>query len=208
MAKKAKPKLPKHAPKKTGKRGVGPKPLDEKEDFDTPTTKPQGELLVPVEEQRTPAIQHGKMGVHFVRFVPDRSKDHNRVVFLDFSLELEDAHKGRLPKEIEDAWDDLKRGSVKRIDPDGIGSQNLSLFLVPDGKVDLEVVAAVSKASISRVTAKGKGKTRKTTRLQIRFLTSYTDDVQRFCVNAYDETIWTTFEASQRSFGDEEEAAD
>ena len=39
-------KLPKHPPKKTGKRGV--KPLDTETDFNEPTTKPvQGELLNP-----------------------------------------------------------------------------------------------------------------------------------------------------------------
>ena len=199
-------KLPKHPPKKTGKRGV--KPLDTEADFNEPTTKPvQGELLNPPAKQPTPAIQHGKMAAHFVKFVPDRTKNRDRVVFLDFSLELEDAHSGKLPREVEDAWKDLKNGSIKRIDPNGIGSQNLSISIVPDGSVDLEVVAAVPKASISRITSKGKGKERKVTRLQMRFLTSFTKDVERFCSNAYDETIFFTMEESQRSFGDEEEEA-
>jgi hypothetical protein len=194
--------------KKTGKRG--PRPLNPQTDFDNPTTvaPTPGEPLFPVAEQRSPAIQHGKMAAHFVKYVPDRTKNRDRIVFLDFSLELEDAHAGRLPREIEDAWKDLKNGSIKRIDPNGIGSQNLAISLVPDGQVDLQIVAAVPKASISRITAKGKGKERKITRLQMRFLTSFTKDVEEFCANAYDETTWLTIEESQRSFGDEEEAAD
>lgn len=188
MTKKEKHALPKSAPKKR-------KPK-------------QQELLQPPPAETLPStIQNGKMAAHFVRYVPDRSKDRNRVVFLDFSLELEEAHKGRLPKAVEDGWNDLKRGSVKRIDPDGIGSQNLCLSLVPDGKVDLEVVAAVPKASISRITAKGKGKDRKVTRLQLRFLTSFTADVEHFCGQAFDETVWLDVEESQRSFGEEDEAA-
>ena len=194
------------SPKRTGRRG--PRPLDPKDDFQTPVKNEAapGEPLFPNQpEQRSPAIQHGKMAAHFVKYVPDRTKNRDRIVFLDFSLELEDAHSGKLPREIEDAWKDLKNGSIKRIDPNGIGSQNLSISLVPDGKVDLEVVAAVPKASISRITAKGKGKERKITRLQVRFLTSFTKDVEVFCSNAYDETTWLQIEESQRSFEDDEE---
>lgn len=197
--------LPKRAPKKTGKRGI--RPLDPVQDFDVSTKKQpeQAELLKLPANEPVAAIQHGKMAVHFVRFIPDRSKDRNRVVSLDFSLELEDVHVGRLPREVEDAWKDLKKGSIKRIDADGVGSQNLSVSLVPDEKADLEVVAAVTKASVSRITQKGKGKDRKITRLQLRFLTDFSKDVAHFCENAFDETVWVTIEESQRSFGEEEE---
>src|SRR5882724_9292937 len=105
--------LPKHAPKKTGRRGI--KPLDAVEDFETPVKKePAQQELLGVPETERVSVEHGKMAVHFVRFTPDRSKDRNRVVYLDLSLELEDAHEGRLPREVQDAWKDLKRGSVKR----------------------------------------------------------------------------------------------
>ncbi len=170
-----------------------------------PKDEPQGKLLDTPEPPRIPAIQNGRIAVHFVRFVADRSKDRNRVVFLDFSMELEDAHAGHLPREIEDAWKYLKRGSVKSINPDGIGSQNLAVSLAPEGAPDLSVVAAVPKATVSRIVKKGEGKERRITRLQIRFLTSYTKDVEHLCANAYDETVWLKIKASQRSFGEEEE---
>lgn len=199
-------KLPKHPPKRTGKRGI--QPLDADKDFHEPVRKEpakgQQELLN-VAAQPTPSVQHNKMAAHFVRFVPDRSKDRNRVVYLDFSLELEDVHMGKLPREVEDAWKDLKRGSIKRVDPEGMGSQNLAISIVPDSKADLEVVAAVSKASISRVTQKGKGKERKVTRLQIRFLTALTDDVAHLCETAFDETVWLQMEESQLSFTEDQE---
>ena len=188
--------LPKRAPKRTGKSGI--KPLDVDKDFSEPVKKEphQAELL---QLPKVPAISNGKMALHFVRYVPDRSKDHNRVVNLDFSLELEDEHAKKLPKEILDAWKDLKSGNFKRVDPDGIGPQNLELSLVPDSKADLDVVAAVTKATVSRITQKGKGKSRKITRLQMRFLTSFTDDVDHFCSQAFDETVWAVIEESQQS---------
>lgn len=196
------------APKKTGKRG--PMPLDPVKDFEEPVRKesegqePEQKELLAIPKPPEPTIQHGKMGVYFIKFVPDRSKDGKRTVYLDISLELEDGHAGRIPREVEDQWRHLKRGNVKRVDVDGIGSQNLKAFIVPDGQVDLEVVAAVSKATISRVTEKGKGKERKVTRLEIRFLTNFTKDVEQFCANNYDETIWITMKDSQRSFDDSE----
>lgn len=199
--------LPAKAPKKTGKRGI--KPLDVDKDFHEAVKKePQQAELLKVPAEKIPAISNGKMALHFVRFVPDRSKDRNRVVNLDFSLELEDEHAKKLPREILDAWKDLKSGNFKRVDPDGIGPQNLSLSLVPDAKADLDVVAAVTRATVSRITQKGKGKSRKITRLQMRFLTSFTDDVEHFCANAFDETVWGIIEESQQELnlnGDEEE---
>ncbi len=193
----------KRAPKRTGKAGI--KPLDADEDFERPSKKEpeQQELLtIPV----APSIQNGKMAVHFTKFATDKSKNQNRIVYMDFSLELDDAHKGQLPKEVEDAWKDLQRGSVKRIDPDGVGTQNVCISLVPDGKVDIEIVAAVAKASISRITAKGQvGKERKITRLQIRFVTNYEKDVEHFCGVAYDETVFLQMEDSQSSFGEDDE---
>jgi hypothetical protein len=203
MGTKSKSHLPdrKSAPKKNGKRG--PRPLDPGEDFESPTRKEaeQQELLqLPTQ----PAIQNGKMAMHFAKFVTDKSKNQNRIVNMDFSLELDPEHKGQLPKEIEDAWKDLQRGSVKRIDPDGIGTQNVSISLTPDGKEDISITAAVAKASISRITAKGQGKERKITRLQIRFVTNYEKDVEHFCGVAYDETVWVALEDSQTSFGEDE----
>src|SRR6266436_277272 len=188
-------------PKRKGTMGrkVKTKLLDADKDFNEPVKKePKQENLVeiPPVAPRIAVVQHGKMSAHFVRFVADRSKDRNPVVFLDFSLELEDAHEGRLPHEIEDEWKHFKKGSVKRTDPSGMGPQNLKLSQTSDGEVDLAIVAAMSKAIISRVTQKGKGKERKVIRLQMSFLTAYTADVDRFCRNNFDETIWLAMKES------------
>ena len=198
-------KLPKTHPKKTGKRGI--KPLDPVEDFNTPLKKDppaQAELLkVPAQPPST--IQHGRMSMHFVKYIPDRDKNRNRIVTINLALELEDAHKGRLPREIEDAWDDLKKGSVKRINPDGIGNQQLDIAIVPGEKSDIRIVATVKRASISRIKAKGKGKTRSITRLALSFVSSFDADLERFCHNNYDENLFVKLEESQMSFEEAEE---
>jgi hypothetical protein len=197
-------------PKRKGTMGRKGKPLNTKKDFDEPVKKePKQENLIeiPPEPARSPVVQHGKMSAHFVRFVADRSKDRNPVVFLDFSLELEDVHEGRLPHEIEDEWKHFKRGSVKRTDPSGMGPQNLELSSVSDSEPDLAVVAAMSRAVISRITQKGKGKERKVIRLQMSFLTAYTADVDRFCRNNFDETVWLAMKESQMSLGESDAEA-
>jgi hypothetical protein len=188
-------------PKKTGKRGINPV-----DGFETPTRQEQPELLT-VAEQPSPRIQHGKMSVHFVSFTTKRSKNDDPLVFLDFSLELEEGHEGRIPKQIEDEWKHFRRGSVKRTEPEGVGSQNVKISIAADKSPDLEIVAALPKAIISHVKTKGKGKTQSITRLQLRFLTSFTADVADFCEKSFDRPVWLEMEESQMSFG-EEEAAD
>jgi len=186
--------LPRNAPRKSGKRG--PRPQD-REDA-------QGKLLdVPAPPPAT--IQNGRASMHFVKYVPDRDKNRNRIVTLNLTLELEDAHKGLFPREVEDAWKDLKRGSVKRIDPDGIGPQKLDIAMVPGAESDLVVTAAVKRASISRIKTKGKGKTRSVIRLSFGFVCSFDAQTERFCHNNYDETLWVKLEGSQLVFEEGEE---
>jgi hypothetical protein len=196
------PHLPKRPPKKTGKAGVGPK---EDADAGKSTGGQQAELLK-VEKQPTPAVQHDRMSAHFIGFSAKRTKNRERVVGMRFSLELQDEHEGRIPQGIEDEWKHFRRGSVKMTVPEGIGSQNVKLAISSDGAIDLAVVAAVPRAVISRITQKGKGASRKIIRLELHLLTAFTQDVEHFCRDNYDETVWLQLEESQRSFGEDEEA--
>lgn len=198
-AKKAKP---------TSARLLKNRPLDPSEDFDKGTKKEpesQPELLN-IPKQSTPAVQHDRMSAHFIGFQAKRTKNRDRVVTMKFSLELEEEHSGRIPREIEDEWKHFKRGGIKTTTPDGIPTQNVALAMSSDGTVDLEIIAAVPKAVISRIVQKGKGASRKVTRLEMHFLTAYSQDTEHFCRNNYDETTWLKVEESQRTFGENEEA--
>jgi hypothetical protein len=209
------PELPTQRPKRTGKRGVGPKPDTEapeaaavnqepSERADTETEEEQGEdsqqQLVRMPKQPTPAVQNNRMAAHFIGFVPKRTKNRDRTVLMRFSLELEDEHTGRIPEVIAEEWRHFRRSKIKTVVQDGIPSQNVELSIAADGSIDLDIVCAVPKAIISRISQKGKGTTRKIIRLEIQFLTGYSDDVEHFCHNAYDETCWLRVEESQTSF--------
>jgi len=60
--------LPKRAPRKSGRRGIGPPPLDAKEDFENPVKQePEAELLVTPDnpkkpkQQRLPSMEDAKI---------------------------------------------------------------------------------------------------------------------------------------------------
>lgn len=167
--------------------------------------KKQGELLK-VPKQPTPRIQNGKMSVHFVGFRAHRLKNRTKVVTMKFSMELEEEHKGHLPEPIEKEWQHFEKGNVKLTQPEGVGVQNVRLSISSDvGEPDLDVTANLPKAVISHVVVKGKGATTEVTRLVIELLTTYTADVDKFCRNCFDETVWLQLEDSQTHIGQEEE---
>jgi len=200
-------------PKKTGKRGIGPA-LDPVDDFDTPVhidvtvnaekNEPvQGELIQEPKAPPPKAIQNGRIAMHFVGYKAKKTKDREKIVTMDFSLELTEEHKKRLPREIEDAWHECETNLYFSVEPDGMGEQNLVFFLAADDdEPALEVVTSMDSAVISRISERGKGKERKITRLTLRFITDLTDDVDHFCVTAFDETVYATMEETQRRLGD------
>jgi hypothetical protein len=197
-------KLPKTPPKRTGKRGVGPK-LDPIEDFETPTRRApkQGELLQAPAAPPQPRIQDGKCVVHFVKFSFDRDKNRKAIALMDFSLELDEAHAGHFPREVEDSWRYLKKGNVKRIDANGIPPQNVEIATAPDGKADLDLTAAtIAKATVSLIVQKGKGKAQKITRLMFRVLADVDKEVAHFCENSYDEPVWIEMQETQARLGE------
>jgi hypothetical protein len=197
-------------PKRTGRKGIGP-PFDPSDDFDTPVRTEQAANEEPVQgeliKEPTPpppkAIQNGKIAMHFVGYKAKKTKDRDKVVTMDFSLELTDEHRKRLPREIEDAWHELEENKYSFVGPDGLEPQNLEFFLTPDSdEADLEITATLANAEISRIAERGKGAERKITRLTLRFIADLTKDVDHFCVAAYDETVYATIEETQRRLGD------
>ncbi len=227
MTRKAKSKndhLPdKHnAPKKTGKRAPTPGPADEEPNVKAGTTaahnlseqapsegkKGEQAELLKIQKAPTPRIQGDKMSAHFIGFRAHRLKNRTRVVTIRLSLELEEEHAGRVPEEIESEWKHFRKGGVKLTMPDGIDTQHVLLASVPDAPKAhvLDITANVPKAVLTTIVEKGKGAARKVTRLELNLLTTYTSDVDEFCRNSYDETVWLKLEDSQDSlFEDEQE---
>lgn len=189
----------KNAPKRSGKKGIGP--LDVEKDFDTPVRRePAQKALIEVGEKEKPLnFKDDLCVVHFVDFSFRKDKNRDEIADLEFSLPLEDAHKGRFPREIKDAWDFLAKGNVKTIVANGIEPQNVTLSIAPGKKGDLELVAAsVTKASISLIEQKGKGKSTKITRLKFTVSADLDAEVGRFCENNFDEQVWIKTESTNR----------
>lgn len=225
-------RLPKHKPKATGRRGIGPKDDEAVAGTnrtaseimeDEPNVKPGSvaahnlseqappekkeppKQLLKVAKQPTPAIQNDRMSAHFIGFRAHRhGKERTRVVTMRFSLELVEEHEGRLPDEIETEWKHFKKAKCKMSQPTGMTTQNVSLSIAPDQDPD-EFTADVPKAVLTNVIEKGKGNTRRITRLEIHLLTTFTADAERFCRNTYDEMVWMTLEEAQESLFDEDE---
>src|SRR6266403_3496319 len=103
--------LPEKPPKRTGKRGVGPK-LDPVADFDSPVKKDppeaKGSLLANVPP--APSVANGRFKIFYDR--PFWTKFKDRIlVALQCSVPLEEGHANLLPKIIADAWHDvMKKG--------------------------------------------------------------------------------------------------
>jgi hypothetical protein len=211
-SKDARPLLPdkKRAPKATGRKGIGPAPVvDIKtkasgQKADKEEEQPvQGELIKAPEPPRGPAVQHGKIAMYFIGYKAKRAKNRDKLVNMDFSLELEPVHEKRLPREIEDAWKELERNKYSFVGPDGLSAQNLSLYLTADSDTpDLQVATTLVSAEIARIQERGEGSEKMITRLTMRFLTNLTKDVDQFCVAAFDEIVYAKMKASQRSFDD------
>ena len=204
-----KAKLPPVA-KKTGKPVLAGRPVDNEEPPEQAENEEQEEQqgdLLEIPPQPEPTIQGNRMAVYFIGFRAKRNKNRDRLLTIRLSLELEDAHEGRIPSVIQDEWKHFKRGNVKQVQPEGMETQNVTLSSAPD-EDGLEFTAACTKAIISKMTVKGQGSTRKVIRLEIHLTTSDLADISRFCHANNEENCWLHLEDSQTSFdvdGEEEE---
>jgi hypothetical protein len=208
--------LPQRRPKKTGRAMPIPEDReepaekepaekgDEKEVDEAPV---QGELLGAPQKAPSPAIMFGKMAMHFVGYKAKKNKEREKIVHVDLSVELDEkAHKGRFPQEIETAWKGLLRDNLNYVSPGGFGAQIIKLYGVPDyEEPDCDVIALITQCEISRIVEKGKGESREVIRLTLRLETDLHKDMDAFCVNYFDETIYAeTIKPKQRKFGDKD----
>lgn len=200
-------KRDKTARRKSGKKGIGPKEeedvtvgevTDAEEPSTTEETKTkQGELI---EIPPPPPVKGGKMSSFFIGFRARRNKNRDRLLVLRFSMELQDEHDGRLPKEILDEWKHYKRGSVKKTSPEGMGTQNIELSNLELDEDPLKFTAAFTSAELSKKQVKGQGSTRKVIRLEMTFTTSDLEDIRLFCHQNADENVWLKMKDSQTEF--------
>lgn len=161
----------------------------------------QAQLLAAPEEAKKPqAVQNGRMLATYVGLGLERDKDNEKLVHLDFSFPLEDAHDGFIPKKVKAALEWLKEQDNKAVQITGLPAVTLDVYDAPSSKkATLHLVGAqFSKAIISVIEEVGKGKAKLVWRFAFRLRVERDEDVIGFAAWRDGEEFWLTMPPSQK----------
>lgn len=160
----------------------------------------QTQLLAAPEEARKPqAVQNGRMLATYVGLGLERDKDNEKLVHLDFSFPLEDAHDGHIPRKVKAALEWLKEQDNKAVQITGLPAVTLDIFDAPGSKKsNLHLIGAVfTRAIISVIEEVGKGKTKLVWRFAFRLRAERDEDVIGFAAWRDGEEFWITMPPTQ-----------
>jgi len=205
--------LPKRAPKKSGKRGIGPKvdALDPVKDFETPVKKeveePKGSLLV--EQPPAPTVVGDRILMHYLKPTFSKTKKGMRLVAMHLSFALTEEHTADslLPKGIRESWEVISKQGRKKLDLIGIPGQRAEFFMTQDiDDVMLVLPAAeMTNVSLAVIQKKGDGQAQKIIRLSFRLQVPVSHEVERFAVSNYGNDWWLQLEETDEPLFDEDE---
>lgn len=205
--------LPKRAPKKTGKRGVGPKnePLDPVKDFESPTkvapAEPKGSLLA--EQPPQPTVVGDRIKMHYLKPSFSASAKGEKLLAMHITLPLTKEHTedSLLPKTIRDAWDVISKHGRKKLDLNGLPGQHVVFYMTPDiddAKLVLPA-AKVTNVSLAVIQKKGEGESQKIIRLSFRLQVPVSHEVEKFAVMNYRSDWWLVMSDTDEPLFDEDE---
>lgn len=172
------------------------------ENIEAPAQPP---LLAMPEQAKVPvSVQNGRIFATYVGLGLERDKDGEKLVHLDFSFPLEDAHNGFIPRKVKDAWDFLKLSDNKLIQIKGIPPVTIDVYLTATAKrSELHLTgAAFSKAVISLIEEVGKGKAKIVTRFAFRLCVERDTDVIDFAAWRDGEEFFITMPPTQKTLKD------
>lgn len=196
---KAKPSshLPKQAPKRTGKAGI--KPLDNEE-------SEQAELLKMPEQPKPPAVQGNKILAHFIRPHFRKTKAGERLIALELSFPLTDAHEEFIPKAVRDGWKFMAKKGNKRLDIVDVPNQFARFYLASDDKSEALIlpVSQITHVSLAVVKQTGTGAATKVIRFSFRLEVKMSAEVGRFADANFDESFWLEMAETQETLFDED----
>jgi len=134
----------------------------------------------------------------------ERDKNNEKLICLDFSFPLEEAHNGYLPGKVKAAWDFLKESENKLIQVQGIPAVTLDLYLDPkEKKAELHLRGAeFSRAVIQLIEEVGKGKAKMVTRFSFRLRVERDKDTVNFAAWSDGQEYWLKMPATQKSIGE------
>lgn len=205
-------------PKKTGKRGIGPKEealkskaLDPGEDFDKPVKveeQAQGELVeMPSEPQ--PVVVKGRILAQFIEPIFTKApKSGDRLIAFDMSVMLTKDHDEGdvIPRAVKNAWRWLSKDSRTRANFE-VPGQVVKFYLAHDAKEEELVLPAakVINSNCSVVQTKGEGKALKQIRWKFQYQVSWNKEVERFAASNYGNAYWITTKNTDEPLFDEED---
>jgi hypothetical protein len=144
------------------------------------------------------AVRDGLMQVFFVR--PHFTGDYDdKTLECEFTFPLTDAHKGLLPKRVEEAWKIVARKGFNDMGISDIPPQTITLYLAPDlkGKTktkdEYEIHLAgvnIGKARIKKIEETGKGGVKVVTRFHFRIFLDIVADNVKFATKFYGRELW------------------
>lgn len=144
-----------------------------------------------------PSIQGDKMLAKFVRPHFDMEED-DRIIELEFSIALSDAHRALVDSEILAGWEFIEKHNPKGVFGIDVPPQTIDLFLSPNEDAELHLTAAeVTQAKLSLVEKTGDGKTEKIMRLQFRLVTELMKNITTFATTQYGNAVWIRMGAAQ-----------
>lgn len=158
-------------------------------------------LAAPEEAKKPQAVQNGRMLATYVGLGLERDKDNEKLVHLDFSFPLEDAHDGFIPKKVKAALEWLKEQDNKAVQITGLPAVTLDVYDAPGSKkATLHLVGAqFTKAIIAVIEEVGKGKAKLVWRFAFRLRVERDEDVIGFAAWRDGEEFWICMPPAQHS---------
>jgi len=205
--KKANSALPKHAPKRTGKRGIGP--IDAVKDFDSPVKRdpPEAKGSLLVEQPPKPTIVGDRMEVFYLKPLFGKTPKGDITVSLAITLPVEDEHDGLLPKIVHDGYRDVLKKARKAINFSELPGQRAEFYISSDAKEESLVLPAAKmiNTSLALIQRKGEGQSRQVVRLSFRLQVKLSREVAHFAENNLQNSFWLKLSESQEELFDEDD---
>ena len=213
--------LKSNAPKKSGKKTLAGRPLDQNEDFEKPLTKEKspeqklealdkptekkGSLLI--EHPESPTAVNGRMKAFYG--TPRYSKYKDVVLIsLQMSIPLSEKHLKLLPKIVAAGFHGLNdKEGFTRINLKNIPPQHVTFYLESDRKTAILSLPAtkVISANVALIEQKGEGKIRSIVRFAFYLQSEDSDLISNFARLNVDNNFWIEMSQSQKSLWDENE---
>lgn len=197
--------LPAKPPKKTGKRGIGPK--ETATDGKTAAAGAEQPELLETAKQKEPVVVKGRFVATILPPIySSQPKSGDKLISFRISFALTEEHEGMFPKIVAEGWKWVKKPHRPKTTIDMPG-QTVRFYLAHD--VDEEElglpVAKVTNANLAVIQRKGDGQALKIIRFQFRLQVPWSAQVAKFADSHFNTTMWLEMRTTQEALFDESE---